>query len=447
MPLRTIVITVFFLFFISTARGDEPNPPPTQAEGEETLTTYPQPPDDYAGSITVKEIRVRGNTYSDTSTIINYMTIDVGEVFADQGGLESAVDKSLRRLMDTQLFSLIQVYDLPRSDPSQAVIYVLIREGEHWSIGGDFWYGTLGRKNLFGTGKEVGITLGFNRLGAYYHDPYLFNTPLTYSLSLHHYRGSRYSLEPDDGENVVEGASFSLNRTIARFDFGLHLSDDLTLVARFSAEHYYPYNQSEGFDFAPFSADTVHNNNTLGASLTLDLRDTNWNPNSGALLLANYERGFPRLGGDFSYEKYGLDARFYLPIPVSRHTIIASRLYIQRAEGETPYFLLPNIGGLGGLRAPNYGHYTAPTALLASLELRQRLFSLPLFGVWFEGAFFVDVGRAFEEGEKFEVSELLWAVGPSLRLHMFAFGRHSARLDVGFGREGYELYLTWDHAF
>jgi outer membrane protein assembly factor BamA len=445
MPLRLSLTFLVLFLSLLPARGE--NNPTIQYEDEKSLLKYPAPQEQYTGPVTVKEIRLRGNTFTTDATILNYMTIKTGEVFASQSALDSAIAKSFRRLWDTQLFYLVQIYDLPRSNPEQAVVYVLVQEGEHWSASASFWYLTLRRKNLFGMGKELGLIAGVDRLGAYFHDPYLADSPFTYYLSAKQTSGLKYRLESDDGANIPDGAGFTLNSIIGSADFGLHLGDDLTIYSQFRAEHYFPYRQSPNFNFAPFGAESSHDNTILGGYFSLDWRDTNWNTRRGVFLYGNYEHGLQRLGGDFDYFKYGLEAQFYLPLPITDRTIIAGRLYLQRAYGGTPYFLLPDIGGVDGLRAPNYGHYIGPRAVLGTLELRQRLFTLPLFGVWLEGVAFVDLGRAFEENEKFSVSQLLWAAGPGLRLHLPFLGRHDARLEMGFGREGHEIFLELESGF
>lgn len=445
MPLRFYLAILIFVLYISPTWGEDNLIP--QYKEEKSLLQYPATQNQYTGPITIKEIRLRGNTYTTASTILDYMTIKAGEIFSNQSALDSAIDKSFRRLWDTQLFYLLQIYDLPRTNPEQAVVYVLVQEGGHWSASASFWYLTLRRKNLFGKGKELGLIAGMDRIGAYYYDPYLANSPLTYRLSVNQTSGMKYQLESDDGANIPSDAGFTLNNIIGSADFGFHLGDDLTIYSQFRAEHYFPYRQNSNFNFAPFGADASHDNTTMGGYFSLEWRDTTWNTRKGIFLFGNYEHSLRQLGGDFAYFKYGLDARFYLPLPITERTILAARLYLQRAYGETPYYLLPDIGGINGLRAPGYGHYTAPRAVLATLELRQRLFTLPLFGVWLEGVAFLDVGRAYEEGEKFSLSQLLWAAGPGLRLHLPFMGRHDARLEMGFGREGHEIFLELESGF
>jgi hypothetical protein len=185
----------------------------------------------------------------------------------------------------------------------------------------------------------------------------------------------------------------------------------------------------------------------LGAGLVFDTRDREVDPRRGVLaeLLYADGRGYARTTGS---------ARVWLaPLP---RLALAARAAGERMTGAPPLAAqqtiessdgpFPAVGGLRSLRGYADARFTGAGKLLATLEVRYALVSMPTIFELQVGAV-CDVGRVFGPGERFRVTTdgLHAGWGAELAAHVM---RNSVFLvGGGLGKDGWQLWVDTKRAF
>ncbi len=178
----------------------------------------------------------------------------------------------------------------------------------------------------------------------------------------------------------------------------------------------------------------------LGPALLMDSRDNTWAPDSGWLLWAGARFGGTALGSDYTYQEYTLDLRGYWPL--GENTVLAGQYLTTRFEGETPFFIMPRLGGETGLRGYRGGLYMDQTRALGRFELRRSRIFGPLGAVAFAG-----IGDVAPSPEKLTLGGKLWSVGFGIRYMLDPVERVNIRVDIGFGNGDSGFYLSLGEAF
>ncbi len=138
-----------------------------------------------------------------------------------------------------------------------------------------------------------------------------------------------------------------------------------------------------------------------GAGMQIDLRDNAGNPWYGFYAGAGAFSSLPFAGSTYSYQGLALDLRGY--IPVFQGHVIAIRLEGAQAFGETPFYLLPAVGGPVYGRGYPPGRFIDKSRLGAQLEYRFPILEfLSLFG--FLDAFQVQPDIFHYRADAFHVS-------------------------------------------
>ena len=178
----------------------------------------------------------------------------------------------------------------------------------------------------------------------------------------------------------------------------------------------------------------------VGAGLFLrwDTRDNLFYTYSG-----NYIRGsfmhFPtEIGSDYVFSRATLDVRKFFPI--SWRYIVALRTYNQAAMGDTPFQLLPQVGGRTLMRGYREGRYKHNVMSVFQAEFRAYIWG-PI-----SAAVFGSVGDVEQNYSALWSDKPIFAAGAGLRLLINDEGLNF-RFDFARGREGNQLYFTLGEAF
>ncbi|MDB4998611.1 MAG: hypothetical protein JWM74_6043 [Myxococcaceae bacterium] len=175
-----------------------------------------------------------------------------------------------------------------------------------------------------------------------------------------------------------------------------------------------------------------------GPAITYDSRDNTYAPARGAYL--DFAFGYhPReLGSDFRFGQARTDLRKYFPIG---NDVLALQLVGEVVSGETPFYLLPRIGGGANLRGIPFGRYRDNLMLEAQAEYR-----FPIF--WhFGGVGFLGAGKVAHAAGDLDFRALRVAGGTGLRFAVVPSERINIRLDVAYAAEGINYYLALGEAF
>jgi len=133
---------------------------------------------------------------------------------------------------------------------------------------------------------------------------------------------------------------------------------------------------------------------SFAATVTLDTRNSNKNPDRGWLLQAFGERSGHELESDMEFERFIVDLRRYQPLGWDENLDI--RLRAGSATGVLPPMYWFDLGGISTLRGYDFKEFTGDRMVLGNLEYRLR----PGRSDWFildgfDLVLFVDSGLAW----------------------------------------------------
>jgi len=133
---------------------------------------------------------------------------------------------------------------------------------------------------------------------------------------------------------------------------------------------------------------------SLWAAYTLDFRNDPDYPTHGWYLRLGGERAGDNLGGDYEFTKYWVDLRKYTRL--APRSYVDLRLYAGSSDSDLT--LPPQkeyyVGGIGTLTARRHKEFRGNRVMLGSLEYRVAIAND------LQGAFFVDSGDAWYDGER-----------------------------------------------
>ena len=199
----------------------------------------------------------------------------------------------------------------------------------------------------------------------------------------------------------------------------------------------------ESGSLPPAIAEVLPNSITIvssgfGPKATLDTRDNDMTPSSGALVELRTNFADKSFGSDFDYQTYDLGANYY------RRTgpgVLALRGYACQASGSTPLFDLCLFGSGGDLRGYEVGRYRDRAMVAAQAEYRFPLggrFGAVVFGGWGKVApSFSDMG---EEPD-------LPSIGAGVRWLASEKARVNLSIDVARGRDATSFYVYVKESF
>jgi outer membrane protein insertion porin family len=167
--------------------------------------------------------------------------------------------------------------------------------------------------------------------------------------------------------------------------------------------------------------------NSVGFSALYDTRDDIFNPHVGTF--ANGSVNVAGFGGDFNFEKYTIEGRYYLPLG-ENHTL-AMRAWGGVVTGDAPITEFFYAGGPDTLRGYQQNEFFGTRFLVANLEYR-----FPIGNIKFlRGAVFADAGNAWSPGD-INDDKIFLDAGLGLRITFPALGLGVIRLDYAFGEDG-----------
>lgn len=204
--------------------------------------------------------------------------------------------------------------------------------------------------------------------------------------------------------------------------------------------------------------------NPLSVSIVYNNREDITRPTRGWSLTVKAQHVDRRLGNDFEFTRYILDASYLRPL-LTRRQVLGLRVggeFIDAERRQLPFFELASLGGADDLRGFFKDRFLGRSRVMINGEYRLKLLDFDFLDLWpvkIDGVLFGDMGRVFADEDdlrsEFQVeADLLprifrdfrYSYGGGLR---FALGRVIlARIDVGFSEEETALvYLTFGHTF
>lgn len=144
--------------------------------------------------------------------------------------------------------------------------------------------------------------------------------------------------------------------------------------------------------------------------------------------------------------RFSFDARHLLPHGPG--LVFVAHAFMDSISGPgVPFYEAPTLGGETTLRAFGQGRFIDENALLVNFEeripvLEKRIFDHPIS---LEVAPFVDIGRVYDAFGTKSFTNL--QVNPGVGLRMLGRPNVVGRLDIGYGRDGANVFVGLDYPF
>jgi outer membrane protein assembly factor BamA len=179
-----------------------------------------------------------------------------------------------------------------------------------------------------------------------------------------------------------------------------------------------------------------------GLLVHFDYRDNPGGPRTGGSYLARFAYYDDRTFGRYEFRRLELDAQQYFPF-FNKRRVIALRVNTQMsftAAGQSvPFYLQPTLGGSDDLRGFRPYRFYGDNQMIANAEYRWETFS------GLDAALFFDAGKVAAKHSEINFHDLETTFGFGLRFNV----RNNVflRIDVGFSREGTQVWLKFKNPF
>ncbi len=197
--------------------------------------------------------------------------------------------------------------------------------------------------------------------------------------------------------------------------------------------------------YSPAAAPGIdHQSNFLrgGPFLQYDYRDNPGDPHRGGNYFASYVFYDDRELNTGNHRKLTAEAQQYLPL-FNKKRVIALRakteLSYRNGNQVVPFYLQPVLGGSDDLRGYRPFRFYDNNMVVMNAEYRWEVMT------GFDMAVFGDAGKVFHRHSDFNFDQFQESAGFGLR---FKSASHVVmRWDVGFSREGFQVWIKFNNVF
>ncbi|NLJ39235.1 MAG: BamA/TamA family outer membrane protein [Candidatus Atribacteria bacterium] len=380
----------------------------------------------------VEQIKIEGTEKTKDYVILRELSFKTPTKFDF-----SEIKKSMRAVYNLGFFDDISMKIEPGSDPNNVIIVIKVIEKLTGEAGlgvgyntEDGWLGFIRyqESNFGGNAQKLELRYEFGSrtlYRLYFEEPWLFDTPTYFSLSV--YDQIRERKNREEGEII---GRYEEERVGGQVAFGRRFSDYWRWRLSYKTENIM-LTALEG---------EVPNRGGLTNSLTpmiiYDTRDDVFNPHSGWYGIAQAEIAGRFLGGDNNYNKYILDIRNY--IDTGQDTVLALRLMGGIADTMLPEYEKFSVGGVNTLRGYDLSEFEGEQMLVFNAEYRWDIADNTQL------VFFGDAGYAWALDEPIRFDDIKFGYGVGLR---FDTPLGPIRLDYGLGEEGGQTYFSIGQTF
>jgi len=179
-----------------------------------------------------------------------------------------------------------------------------------------------------------------------------------------------------------------------------------------------------------------------GGFIQYDWRDNPGGPRHGGNYIAQYTTYSDIERGGYSFTRVDLEAQQYIPF-FNRRRVIALRGKVEATSPQpgdrVPFYLQPTLGGSEDLRGFRPFRFYDNNAVILNGEYRWEVFS------GLDMALFVDGGQVFPDWHKINYRHLEADGGFGFRFNV----RNDVflRIDTGFSREGFQVWVKFNNVF
>jgi outer membrane protein assembly factor BamA len=179
-----------------------------------------------------------------------------------------------------------------------------------------------------------------------------------------------------------------------------------------------------------------------GPFVQYDYRDRPGDPHKGGNYVANFTYYDDERFGTYNFRRVTAEAQQYVPF-LNEKRVLSLRgkteLTYHNGGAPVPFYLQPTLGGSEDLRGYRVFRFYDDNSLLLNGEYRWEVMS------GFDMALFVDSGKVFRSKANLNFEDMRTDAGFGLR-----FSNAQAvfmRWDVGFSKEGFEVWIKFGNVF
>lgn len=389
----------------------------------------------------VEGFKIKGNTKTKDYVVVREMRLKKGEPFNAK-----AARRSMQKIYNLGYFEDVNIKLNPGQTPGGVEVEITVVEMSTGTFGigagysdADGFLGmvNIGDKNFRGTGDKIDLRWEFGGSGSNnknyefsYTKPWIDKKGTTAGLTIYNMT-NEYVDYNRDGDEI---ARYDKKRVGQELTFSRVTDDDnitnyMTLKNRDDKyegpESGYATQYYEGIgdgkknttkNYGPaVAAERQAANFGTSRSITigrvLDSRDNIYDPRDGKR--TNYSIEVASFGGDFNYQKYSADYRYYYR--VGADNVWAWNIAAGYANGDMPLAQRYSVGGSDTLRGFRDNQFRGNSMFRTSLEFRVPIVKKV------QGVFFTDAGYAWDKNlydeKDFDFSLMKYSVGIGLRVN------------------------------
>lgn len=391
----------------------------------------------------IEDFRVRGNTKTKDYVVIREMRMKKGEPFNAK-----KARRSMQKIYNLGFFEDVNIRLNPGQMPNTISVEISVVETSTGTFGigagysdADGFLGmvSIGDKNFMGTGDSVNVRWEFGgdsetnaNFEVSYVKPWIDDKETTAGFTFYNMTNEYV----DYNRNGNEIARYYKKRQgeelfFSRVTDNEFITNMITLknrddkykkpVSGYSKQWFEAGNPKYNDETGEYPDDykwdrqdrmdkNFGNTRSITFTRTLDTRDNIYDPREGKRTAYSVE--VANFGGDFDFEKYQADYRYYYRM--GKDYVWALNLGAGYANGDMPLSQRFSVGGSDVLRGYRDDQFKGNSMLKGSLEFRYPIIKKV------QGVFFTDTGYAWSEDYKeddFDLSKMKNSVGIGLRIN------------------------------
>ena len=384
----------------------------------------------------VEDFKINGNTKTKNYVITREMKLKKGEPFNAK-----AARRSMQRIYNLGYFEDVNIKLNPGQKPNTVVVEISVVEMSTGTFGIGAGYSdadgilgmiSIGDKNFKGTGDKVNAMWEFGGDEEYnknyqlsYVRPWIDKKETTMGITVYNMTNEYVDYNRDSDEiaryykrRAGQELSFSrvTDNEFITNSIVLKNRDDTYVkpVSGYTNQYFEGYDRDGTQQSADVIAERLKENFGLTRSVTfgrtLDNRDNIYDPHEGKR--TNYSVEVASFGGDFNFQKYSADYRYYYRQGVNN--VIAVNLGIGLANGDMPLSQRFSVGGSETLRGYRDDIFKGSSMLRGSIEYRVPLVKKV------QGVVFSDAGYAWSKDydeSNFDLGLMKYSAGVGLRIN------------------------------
>ncbi|MCX6645464.1 MAG: BamA/TamA family outer membrane protein [bacterium] len=394
----------------------------------------------------VDDIILTGDLVTSRSTVLRQMTFRIGDDISQHD-----LDLCKSRLLGFNgIYWQADITWVPSEVENHVIITVDLRGRRTWFLSPSQTGGTIGDRNIFGTGTSAFLSVYYSDENNHYYslawtDPQFLGGHNSMRIEGHVISGNN-GIRSD--VLLTTGESYHINRKGVRFDYTTNWNQNISVGLGYQFEDVYTNKRGDPFrdfgsDYHFFYSGTDINPGNVGVlnfnlsggylnSLYFPTDSYYWNWNS------EFSNAFTL--SDFNFTRHRIIAAYFHDLFKGRN-VLCGRFMYSFMTGDPPHYeLIPFDWQVRG-----YTLSSQRGQSMLAMNFEYRFIAEPDI---FQGVVFADFGRAWE-GNNFSLSDLEWGYGVGLRIYTLPFIPYNLlfRLDYGWGEYGNEFLFTFNQFF